>query len=1191
MYLKRLELQGFKSFPDKIRLEFNKGITAIVGPNGSGKSNISDAIRWVLGEQSAKSLRGGKMEDIIFAGTQARRAVGFAEVSMIIDNSDKNMKLDYTEITVTRRVYRSGESEFMINGTNCRLKDIHEMFMDTGVGREGYSIIGQGRIQEILNARSEDKRLLFEEATGIAKFKSRKSETNVKLDRERENLVRVNDIISELELQIEPLRNQSKVAKEYLELREKLKLLQINIFVQDVKKTEEDIAKITENINIVVKQVEENVAKQQEIERKMKELKESIKETDENLKQTNVKAGDLKSNIERKENEIKITKEQKNFADVETQRLEAEIRKKSAIVDEFKENARQENARFNSLEIQLYTKREKLKEKEKTFEALSAEMEENEQRIDKINSEIIENLKATSDIKGNIERKKSITEQLLERSKQLEEEQMFNTSQINDKEIKVKALEVNLRNCDGEIEEIEKEKGNLEKEEIENNRQKDKKRSEFDTTNKTKNNYIARHKLLNELEQSYEGYYRSVKSILKKKSSGDERFKGVCGVVAELINVPKKLETSIEIALGSSLQNIVTEKEADAKIAIEYLKSTKEGRATFLPISTITAKDLGNVRDKILGEEGVLGIAAELVGFDSMYRNIFFNLLGRIIIVDNINNGLKVFKKYNYVYRIVTLEGEVLNPGGSMTGGSINQKSGNILSRSREIKELKDEIEALSKKESVIKGEIEKIIEQIRMIKEKIKSLDDKKLDIEKEKIMLEHSKEQTKVQLGQIVEKNNLLISEKEQLQVELERSSEKLKEYELKLLKREEKIAEIQNALEEYQVNISTSKEEKESRVRQLTEIKIEVSQIEQSIEGVQNELKWISEQILISGNEIKDFEEGIKKKEAEKTQKLEIIKKYEKEIEQIKKQQEEEAKRLNIFENLKQSMVESQEKISVEEKDIYETVSKLENELTKQTFRKEQLEENNRKQYDDMWEEYKVTLKTAKESVRIEKSTEELRKDEKNTKIELQKLGNVNVNAIEEYKNVSARYEFLINQRNDILEAEKKLLEIIEELTELMKQQFTNQFSIISENFAKVFSEMFGGGTAFLQLKDSTKPLESSIDIVAKPPGKNLQSMSLLSGGELALTATALLFGILRMKPSPFCILDEVEAALDDANVRRYANFIRNFSHETQFILITHRKGTMECADVLYGVTMQEHGVSKLVSAKLTDEIMAN
>lgn len=1186
MYLKRLELQGFKSFPDKIKLEFNKGITAVVGPNGSGKSNISDAIRWVLGEQSAKNLRGGKMEDIIFSGTQNRRGLGFAEVSLTIDNSDKKMKLDYTEITVSRRVYRSGDSEFLINGVSCRLKDIHEMFMDTGVGREGYSIIGQGRIQEILNSRSEDKRLLFEEATGIAKSKNRRNEANVKLEKERQNLIRVNDIIAELEFQIEPLKEQSEVAKKYMTLKERLKLLQVNIFLKESDRLTKELDVLTKNIDIVDEQILKCIDEKDHIVNVCKDLKKQLSENEESLKETNLKILDLKSNIEEKENEIRITKEKINFINSDISRLHNDISKKTCALQKFEEDKKIENAKVIKLEMHLHMKEKELKEKELEFGVLTSEMTDSEMKIEFINNEIIEKIKTLSDIKGNIERLKSVKEQLYEKDKYINVENNVVINQIKENETRLQDLNTNLNNLNEEYKEMKSYKNDFENIQSKKSEELKSKKDEHTNVCKVISELSSRNKVLTELEQSYEGYYKPVKSILKIKNSDKENLYGICGVIAELMSVPKELELCIEIALGSSLQNIVTKTELDAKKAIEYLKKTKEGRATFLPITTISNKKLNN-KDEISKEVGVLGIASELIQFEDVYSGIFSNLLGRIIIVDNIDNGLKIFKKYKYSHKIVTLEGEYLNSGGAMTGGSINNKLGNILSRSREIKEITENLNKILKEETKLELEINNIYNEIDSITTKTNEINLKILNIEKDKISLEHIIEETKSQIHRFNEDKVKLKTEKTQLEEQSAKCNSSLHEYELQLISKENEILEIQNTLEQYQSKVVYSKDIKENKLKELTDIKIQFSEISQNIKNENDELNWISSEMQIVKLEIKNFEIEVEKKENEKLHKEQTIKNNEIEIQIEKSKRDQFIVSLNNTENTKKKLTIQLEKFIEDERKNFEMLSNLKNELTKLNFKKERLEEDSRNIYDYMWEEYSITLKVAKEYPVLENTVFELRADEKSIKTELQALGSVNVNSIEEYKTVTKRCEFLTNQRDDILEAEKQLLQIIDELTTLMEKQFSEQFQLISESFSKVFSEMFGGGSAFLQLKDSSKPLESPIDIIAKPPGKNLQNMSLMSGGELALTATSLLFGILRLKPSPFCILDEVEAALDDANVNRYANFLKNFCHETQFILITHRKGTMECADVLYGVTMQEHGVSKLVSAKLTEE----
>ncbi len=1181
MHLKRLELQGFKSFSEKIRLEFNKGITAVVGPNGSGKSNISDAVRWVLGEQNARSLRGSKMEDIIFSGTEKRRPLGFAEVSIIIDNSDRKMNIDFSEIKVTRKVYRSGESEYQINGTACRLKDIHQMFMDTGVGREGYSIIGQGRIEEILSARSEDRRYLFEEAAGIVKYKNRKQEALSKLEKERQNLIRVNDIISELESQIEPLKEQSDKAKIYLDIKEYQKLLQINLFLIEAKRIQQQLDKLEEDISNLNLQIEQETYKQIKAANETQILKSKLQQIEIRIKDVSNEITELRSQIEQKENDIKFTEEQINNIHSEISRVENEIEKKQSNIEELEKNSDITKAKHSATLIELSVKKSTLDTKQKDFDILNEQLSESESKVDKFNAQIIEKIKQTTEIKSDINKIRNIYEQLNIRKLQIIQEKLYNESQTTEKETKQKAVLHSIKEIESEMELLNSEKDFLEKE-----RNKTKVSIEKDTENQAKvakklNDCTSKYKILSELEKSYEGYYKSVKSILMQKNSNEKEFSGICGAVGELLQTKETYEVAIEIALGSAVQNIITKDENDARKAIEFLKRNKDGRATFLPISAIKPRDLGTVKESILKEKGVMGIGKDLIYYDEEYENIFSNLLGKVIIVDSMENAIPLNKKYNYAYKIVTLDGELLNIGGSMTGGSVNSRNANFFTRSRELKELQENIEKFVIENENITSNLDKLKDSYEQI---ILRLEHNRETIQKkalDKATLQQNITQVQNLLADLYEKKKNIILEESQLAEKLSDADTDVQKFEQQNVLLEKEISDIQLKLTQFQSTMTSSREIKENKIRELTDLKVEISAMEQNVINIENELNRMKSEKIVFHNDIVGLLSEKDNKNAEKEAKKEYIVKLQTQIEFLFQKQKENTDNLQRLDTEKDVTYGKIAYMETEEKQIIETMSSLKNEHTRLEMKNEQTKEDRRKMFDQMWDEYNITYNLAKEYKSLDMSFEQMKKEERLQRTKIQEMGNINVGAIEEYKSVKNRFETMSKQRDDIIEAEEKLNELIKELTTLMENQFREQFYIISDNFNTVFKEMFGGGNAHLKLADENNILESGIDIIAQPPGKTLQSMSLLSGGERALTATALLFGILRMKPSPFCILDEVEAALDDANVIRYANFLKNFAKDTQFILITHRKGTMEAADVLYGVTMQEQGVSKLVS----------
>lgn len=1186
MYLKRLELQGFKSFPEKIKLDFNKGITAVVGPNGSGKSNISDAVRWVLGEQSVKNLRGSKMEDVIFSGTQNRKPLGFAEVSLIIDNSDNKLNVEFLEVKVTRRVFRSGESDYLINGSSCRLKDIHELFMDTGIGKEGYSIIGQGRIDEILSTKSEDRRLLFEEAVGIVKFKNRKVESENKLEKEKQNLIRINDIINELENQIEPLKIQAEKAKKYLALSDRLKLVQINIFLNEVKRAEQEIDKIENNIKHTEILLDEEFDKKNKLESDLKEFKNKLNDIEVKFKNLNIVLSDKRSECEQKENDVKLAEKNIEHINTNIERIKNNILKNNKFILKKNEDTVLIDTSVTAKKIELKTKKDSLELKQKEFEKLNYKVSESEELIDKYNTDIIEKMNVLADVKSKYQKSSLFYDQIKSRNLQVIKDIDFSKSQINDKNIHLEALK--------EI----KNKNNKTKKQIENkindlNYKKDNILDEINNLKKLQNDLNKRftsanskYKILTELQNDYEGYYDSVKTILKQKSNGNKNFNGICGAVGELINVDRDYEIAIEIALGATVQNIVTKNELDAKKAIEYLKNNKKGRATFLPLTAIKGKDAGNLKENILNENCVIGIARDLIQYDVKYENIISYLLGKIVVIDNIDAAIEFSKKYKYNYKVVTVEGELINPGGALSGGSINKKSAGIFSRSREISILEKDIEEINIKlkkinEDTIKKENEfnNLINQIDSIK------------INLQDIVINNNDTDNKINnteniINELTGKQSNLNIELNQLNTQIKDSQDILDNYKNEIDSLEQNIDNMHKLLDNCQNNIMSDKNYKELQNKEITDLKISINEIEINLNTFKSDIERIKIEILNSEKENIDLNKELEichQSEGVETDKINLL---ENEIILLKQQFENIQNQINELNNDKIKVSSEIENIDSSLKDSSDTILNLKNELTRFELKKESIEKKNNELYDLMWDNYEITYVGATKYEKLNLTVSQLSLEEKSLKSEIKLLGNVNVNASEDYDNVKNRYEFLKTQKIDIINAENNLRNIISELEILMKEQFREQFKLIDKNFSKVFHEMFGGGTAHLKLSDENDILNSGIEIVVQPPGKNLQSMSLLSGGERALTAMSLLFAILIMKPSPFCILDEIEAALDDSNVKRYADFLKKFSNETQFILITHRKGTMEAADILYGVTMQEQGVSKLISVKFTE-----
>ena len=1185
MYLKRLDLQGFKSFPEKVKLEFNKGITTVVGPNGSGKSNISDSVRWVLGEQRAKSLRGDKMEDVIFAGTANRKALGFAEVSLTLDNEDHKMPLDYSEITVTRTVYRSGESRYMINGTVCRLKDIHELFMDTGVGREGYSIIGQGRIDEILSSKSEDRRRLFEEAAGIVKFRNRRFEAIDKLEKEHQNLIRVEDIINELELKREPLEKQAGVAKKFLTLKEKLKKYEISNFYIQADKLEKEILKLEENKNISSSNIEDEKNEYQAANEEIRCLKAEEEKLLAETNKINSSIAVLATELEKNDGEIKLCQEQIQNIDINIKRIDTDTDAKQRKIDNCKNEESIYNSKLTAIDVSLSSIASKLAQEEVEFSKLSGTLARSEEQIEGYKADMLEKIRITSDLKSNIQRLQLISQQFIQRRDQISCESDYIKSQVFEAKTRIDALNKLIEQKRAEIESLQARMSNLEV---------TKKKSEYEITENEKiylekiarlNECKSKHKVLSEMKNDFEGFFKSVKSILKLR--GTHGFTGVCGAVGELISVEQKYETAVEVAVGGALQNIVTETEEDAKKAIEYLKRNSLGRSTFLPLSVIKGKDLGSGKGEVLKAQGVIGIAKDLIGYNSKYENVMSNLLGRVIIMENMDYALKLAKKTKYMYKLVTLDGDVLNAGGTMTGGSIAKRTSNIFSRSREIADLEEEIKVLDENSA-------NLFDRISLTKGKVDEINSEKAEISgslQEIYILVASMEQEKLQSESGIDEKNQryenAMLESGTLMAQISTANIDISEFSEKLKIVEDEINEINKALEDYNDTLQSDKFARDNILNAITEFKVALSASEQEKNAVTENLRRIK-------REEKSLSQEIERLIVEKDEFLSTRVLKELEIEEVRNEININKEKQQSFEKLRnginqkvRSVREETKQAEIKRQQHFESINKLENDVFKMETRLEHLSEERERVFNAVWEEYEVTYQQAKTMYDDSISVSEISGVTKELKAEIKTLGAVNVNAIEEYKEINERYIFLTTQRNDIINAEEKLQKIISDLAVMMEEQFKEQFELISKNFNVVFREMFGGGKAYLKMMDEDNVLESGIDIIAQPPGKNLQNMMLLSGGERALTAIAILFAILKMKPSPFCILDEIEAALDDANVKRFANYLRDFSGGTQFIVITHRKGTMEAADVMYGVTMEEQGISKVISVKF-DEV---
>ena len=1182
MYLKSIEIHGFKSFANKILFEFHDGITAIVGPNGSGKSNVADAVRWVLGEQSAKQLRGSSMQDVIFSGSEARKPMGYAYVEITFDNSDHTLPVDYEEIAVARRVYRSGESDYLINGNVCRLKDVQEMFMDTGIGKEGYSIIGQGQIDKILSTKPEDRRELFDEAAGIVKFKKRKVMAEKNLLETSDNLLRVNDIIGELEKQLGPLEEQSIAAKEYLRLKEILKNLEVNNFLREYEESGKKKRELDEKYEIAAGDLEETRAANEKAETEYKKLENEIVEIDELLNENRNKRQEMLIGAEKKEGEIKLLEQQLENIGLNSKRIEERVNEiKTGIDEKYSERAEFEKQKL-SYEEKLKDCAERKQAAQKSLEEVRRGIEDITTKVDDANSEILRLATSDGHVKTNIEHVDTVLEQNNIRHSELSRRLLTLKGDEADVQALVVDLESKYNDITKTINDKEKESRSLTGKLSEADESSKSLIRKIDEKNQDFLNVRSRLEAIRQIAERYDGYSASVKKIMENRAD----FPGICGVVADIISSEKKYEIAVETALGASIQHIVTEDEKTAKDVIEYLKKEKAGRATFLPITSIGDGNRGKVDKEVFDEKGVIGDAASLSIADKKYAGIVSHLLKSFVVVDNIDNALAIARKYDYNVRLVTLEGELLSPGGSIAGGAFKNK-GNLLGRKREIEELEEqvkvkraELDEARKKQASVSDEKRQIREDIDKVRALLKDLyvsqNTAGLELKKES---EHLND-IRTKISDYKKESSVIEQKTKELKQELEVQKQSLSENEKKNL-------ELKGYIEKAGDEMGQAKAREEEASKLLSDITVEYSNIEQACGYSAENIARIDsdiERLKSDSERIRNGEEENRKEYDEKNKQIELcrteIENYNKESESLKSAIEE--------------LSGKKDKINHDHKEFFNSWSELTkriNDLEKEVMKLQGMREKTGEIMDAattyMWEEYQLTLTTARNYYDEEFKASAARKNINECRQEIKKLGNVNVNSIEDFKNVSERYDLLSGQKKDLTESMEKITGMINELDEAMRKQFSERFELIRTEFNNVFRELFGGGKGELELIEDEDILSAGIRIIAQPPGKKLQNMMQLSGGEKALTAISLLFAIQNLKPSPFCLLDEIEAALDDSNVKRYASYLHKLTKNSQFIVITHRRGTMASADILYGITMQEKGVSTLVSVSLIED----
>lgn len=1179
MYLKRIEMQGFKSFADKTVLEFKPGITTVIGPNGSGKSNISDAIRWVLGEQSMKSLRGAKSEDIIFAGTQARKSLGFAEVSIVIDNNDNKLPIEYSEVTVTRKIYRSGETGYFINKVPCRLKDILELFMDTGIGKDGYSIIGQGKIDEILSNKSEDRRHIFEEAAGIVKYRTRKQESEKKLEQTKLNLLRINDILAEIEANIEPLKLQSDKAKQFLDLREELKSIEVGLFIYNINTYKEKLEQLVKDEDIITSQKEAEDSKMEALQASKEELRQVVDDITAQIENMQNIGFESSNKIEKINSEIGISNERIQNNSANKQRLEAEILEVKNRIEELKEEQKQKLEKKTNLTSNKEKFEKELAEKETELAELSKKLSAKELEIEGKKQIVQDNIDKKYELAAEINTQDVNYENLEKRKKQLKNEIDSVISELDSTRYGKNEISKGFYDIESKrniaVENLEK-SVQAKEQNMQKLKQYEEEISKLTYTQRMKQ---ARHQFLIETEKEKEGYNKTVKSLLVACDKDSNLNKGIHGVLANLISVEKEYETAIEMCLGQSLQNIVTSTEQDAKKMIEYLRTNSLGRASFLPIASVQGKKL----DKLTKMDGVIGIASDLVKCKKEYEQIILSLLGRTVVVEDMDTAIALAKKDKYSFRIVTLKGDIISSSGSISGGSVQTKTVNILGRSREIEDLEKELKKLEKQIADKTAEKEEYASSIGDSIEQTAKLEKELQEIE---IVYATEKQKMVAVEENITRLENRLAKLKEEVtQTEKQKEENRLlkEQKEAEIQELTQQIEELNKVIEEFALNNKDNQKYIDDLNFDITNLKISVTSFDESESSIEEMVERISQDIKNNEQSIENKNQNILEITEENTKLEQTITEYNNQIEQIKQEVTNSGTKV---EELKQERIAKNEKLVNTENEIqsqFSTLESLKEQIIKLDVKKTKLEQDLQQVVESLWNEYELTPNSTEEYQKPN-NVATAQKQVNSLRNKIKDLGSINIDSIEEYKKTKERYDFMSEQRLDLENTASKLRKIIGDMTTTMQNQFKEKFELINKNFNEVFTELFNGGKAELILENEENILECGIDIRVQPPGKKLQNMMLLSGGEKAFTAIALLFAILKINPAPFCILDEIEAALDDVNVYRFAEYLKKFCKQTQFLVITHRKGTMEAGDSVYGVTMEENGISKLLSIKL-------
>lgn len=1176
MYLKRLELKGFKSFPTKTDVLFNEGITAIVGPNGSGKSNISDAVRWVLGEQSIKSLRGDKLEDVVFAGTDTKRAMNYCEVALTIDNSDKKLDLEYSEITIKRRAYRSGESEFFLNNKSCRLKDIKELLLDTGIGKDGYSIIEQGKVDEILSNNPVNRRKVFDEACGISKYRYKKQEAERNLKNTKENLNRIEDIYVEIENQLKPLESQQQKAIKYLEIKEKLKNLEINSYVKEIEELDTQFNEFIKQNDLMLNQMDNIKNEKETLEKDLNKSSEEIEDIDSKINKAieyidtikevinqkyselnvfNEKIKNCSSNIDRYCNEITISKNKietnKELLNNLNKEKESSLKNIDSIeqkINEFDLKNKNKKTDINNVSNQVENLKDEiitlLDEKQNSANKLStlnANIENIQKRTETIDIDI-QNLKTDiSCKKEEVDKYRKDKDDKLELSEKLKNDYSLILDKSN-------VLKDDYKKCENDTQGL---------------------KLKLNEYNSKLNIYI-------DMEKHYEGFNKGVKEVLKNKN-----LEGIHGALGQVISSDREYEKALEASLGSYMQNIITRDENSAKSAINYLKKNNLGRVTFLPLNIIKSNKID--KKLIKSTTKYIGIASELVKFDEKYKNIIENILGRTIIIDNMDNAIKFARETNHRYKVVTLDGEILNPGGSLTGGTI-RTNGNILSRKRLIEEFKEKIVLGQKDLNAFEDKKREINNLINLELEKAENIKVNLSDNDKNLVFIDTTIKNLSNDIVNLENSLGKLYNEKQGLKENLEYTLTKTKTLTDDINKIEKKHNSNKSVIEELNLKLKEFNDVYEVEKGKFDDLNIEYVKLKQTYETIIKDINRITSENSQQNNLLEEINKSLEQSKDSKNKLEEQIKIETSEKENLENQLIDENKKLNLQKEQKESIKKNREELTSNLKNIDRKYMQLKESIFKLEGKLERIKASQETYETRLMEEYEVSLEEAiklkDDSIIVDK------KDVDALKKEIKNLGNVNLDSIKEYEEIKERYDFYSEQKKDLEESIDVIYKLIKELEDNMKKEFNEKFTVINENFKFVYKKLFGGGTGELRIVDKENLLESDIEIVAQPPGKKMKNLNLLSGGEKALTAISILFAILLAKPTPFCILDEIEAPLDDANIYRFGEFLKELSNDTQFISITHRRGTMEVADYIYGVTMQEKAISKVISLKLKE-----